>query len=73
MPKTIFFVTADHVAEKYRANRLPVDVHQAGVSQLEGFFADASPYGCGKTYPTAKQAVRGLLSDNGCTNIQIEG
>ena len=27
----------------------------------------------GKTYPTAKQAVRGLLSYNGCTNIQIEG
>ena len=72
--KTIFFVSADHVSPKFRAERKAVDVHRDGTAERpRGFFADATPYGCGKTYRTAEEAVRGLLSDNGCTNIRIEG
>lgn len=67
MANQLCVVSADHIAEQYRADRKVVRIHE-----WKGrFSATASPYGSGKEFATVDEAVRSLLGDNGCTNIRI--
>ncbi len=63
-----FSVDADHVAAKYAAKGKRI---KASHDEFFGWHADASPYGVGKSFQTAKQAVRDLLESNGCSNIRM--
>ena len=38
---------------------------------VNGFYASAPSFGCGKSYPTPVEAIRALLWENGCDDIQI--
>jgi hypothetical protein len=38
---------------------------------VNGYYASAPSFGCGKSYPSHAQAIHALLADNGCTNIRI--
>ena len=67
-----FIVSADHISPEYRADRLPVRVSPwKNPNAAETFSAYAAGYGSGKTYATPESAIRGLLAENGCTNIRI--
>jgi hypothetical protein len=35
------------------------------------YYAQHGKYGCGKNYPSRHEAIRGMLSDHGCYNIEI--
>jgi hypothetical protein len=69
MADKLYQVSADHVEEKYRANKKVVSVHE----HQGKFSAEANPYGGrGTEFDTPEKAIRSLLGDNGCTNIRIE-
>jgi len=73
-----FIVSADHVCPEYRLDNVAFqDGYETAfrVCSNDGektFYASAGHFGCGKDYATAEAAIRGLLWDNGCTNIRIE-
>lgn len=66
-PHFYFTVSADHVCDKYAAHARIVKVSR----DQDKYFATSDNYGCGKSYATKEAAIRGLLLDNGCTNIRI--
>jgi hypothetical protein len=69
MADKLYQVSADHVEEKYRANKKVVSVHE----HQGKFSAEANLYGSrGTEFDTPEKAIRSLLGDNGCTNIRIE-
>lgn len=79
----VYIVSANHVSEKYRLDkvRFAVDSHaetgrvgfrDAANGYNVEYWASLPNFGCGATRNTAEKAIRDLLLANGCTGILIE-
>jgi hypothetical protein len=67
MADDIYEVSADHVDENLRADRMIVRVWR-----IRGkFVAHAKPYGSSLEFDTPAEAIHKLFSASGCTNIRI--
>lgn len=66
---THLIVSCEHANPSYRLDNAEVQVRY---DSLDGtYFWSRSPFGCSKSYATAKDAVRGMLSDHACFNIRV--
>jgi hypothetical protein len=63
-----YFVTTHHPVAKYNLMMHVATVTQAGNG---AFYCVMTTLGCGKDYPTAEAAIRGLVGDHGYRDIQI--
>lgn len=77
----MILVTASHVDARWRLDSVPFSVmahgdghqdYRVGGDDVNGFYAIAPNFGCGKTRKTPMEAIRHLLLDNGCTAIHRE-
>lgn len=66
-------VSASHVAPEYRLDNAEIRVSAArgpfGAETV--FYASAPKFGCGRNCHTPADAIRSLLSDNGCSDIRV--
>lgn len=60
-------VDADHVHPDYWFR----DTIVKTFGMDDGWYATHPKLGCSKTYPTQRDAVRGLFADHACTNVKI--
>ena len=66
---TTYQVSAKHVSAEYAFDRTTVRVRKDG---FDGKYnANHPKLGCGKSYPTAKEAIMDIFLANGCYQIVI--
>lgn len=70
-------VNANHTVETYRlANQtFTVNVHSShrvNGDDVNGYYAIAPGFGCGRHCSTPERAIQSLLADNGCTGITVQ-
>jgi hypothetical protein len=68
-----YIVSAEHTFPQYHLNRAPVVVNYHDYREFGGkeeYSVTLRYFGCSKSYPTAHDAIRGLLQDNEGRTIQ---
>ena len=74
MAQVQYKVSANHVDAKWQLADaiVSVDYHDYRSYGGEEEYSVTLPrFGCGKSYPNAESAIRGLLYANGCTSVVI--
>jgi hypothetical protein len=66
--RTTYLVSASHPHPSYCFDQHPVRV----TADRDGtFYADAAKLGCGRNYPSADEAIRGLFASHACQVTKI--
>ena len=75
MAHTYYYVTAKHVGTYGTKGQVaqvsPCSGYVRGQA-TELFYCNMQGYGCSKWYRSPEDAIRGMLQEHACTNIQVE-
>lgn len=68
-----FLVSCNHVDARWQRTDLPVEVRPSrqGEGRPDKYYVSITGFGCSKDYASPHGAIRGMLQDHACTDIQI--